>query len=200
MNPLSADEPLLFDDPYMNRMSEDEFFDFCQRYRKWGIERNAQQQILMMAPTFSLTGKRNARLITQLGIWWDKHPEAGEIFDSNAGFTLPNGAVRSPDASWVPAAQWHALPPAQQEKFAHVCPPFVVELRSKTDSLRVLLDKMEEYRTNGTALGWLLSCDDETAYIFRAGKVGYETVTGFKRELSGEDVLTGFKLNLRKLR
>ena len=76
----------------------------------------------------------------------------------------------------------------------------MVELRSKTDSLRVLLDKMEEYRTNGTALGWLLSCDDETAHIFRAGQPGYETVQGFERELSGEAVLVGFVLDLRKLR
>lgn len=153
-----------------------------------------------MAPTFSLTGKRNARLIGQLYAWWNQYPEAGEIFDSNAGFTLPNGAMRSPDASWVTAAQWNALRPEQQEKFAHVCPPFVVELRSKTDSLRVLLAKMEEYRENGTALGWLLSYDDETAYIFRAGQTGYATVQGFERVLSGEDVLAGFGLDLRKLR
>ena len=150
-----------------------------------------------MAPTFSITSKRNARLIGQLYAWWDQQAEAGEIFDSNAGFTLPNGAVHSPDASWVPAAQWNALSAEQQEKFAHLCPTFVVELRSKTDSLKVLLAKMEEYRESGTALGWLLSCDEETAYIFRAGQAGYETVPGFERELSGEDVLVGFGLDLR---
>ena len=200
MNPLFADEPLVLDDPYMSRMSEEEFFDFCQQHRKWRIERNAQHEILIMAPTFSITGRRNASLIGQLYGWWEHHGEPGFVFDSNAGFTLPNGAVRSPDASWVPAAQWNALRPEQQEKFAAVCPPFVVELRSKTDSLKVLLAKMEEYRANGTALSWLLSCDDETAYIFRAGQDGYETVLGFERELSGEDVLAGFALDLRKLR
>ena len=200
MNALFADEPLVLDDPYISRMSADEFFDFCQQHRKWRIERNAQQQILMMAPTFSLTGRRNASLIGQLYGWWSRHNEPGFVFDSNAGFTLPNGAVRSPDASWVPTAQWNALSPAQQEKFAAVCPAFVVELRSKTDSLKVLLAKMEEYRENGAALGWLLSCDDETAYIFRAGQAGHETVEGFERELLGEDVLAGFKLDLRKLR
>lgn len=200
MNALFADEPLILDDPYMSRMSEAEFFDFCQQHRKWRIERNAQQEILIMAPAFTITGRRSASLVGQLGMWWDKHPEAGEIFNSNAGFTLPNGAVRSPDASWVPAAQWHALNPEQREKFAYLCPPFVVELRSKTDSLKVLLAKMEEYRANRAALGWLLSCDEETAYIFRAGQAGYETVQGFERELSGEDVLVGFALDLRKLR
>ena len=200
MNALFADEPLVLDDPYMSRMSEDEFFEFCQQHRKWRIERNAQQQILMMAPTFSITGRRNASLIGQLYGWWETHGEPGSVFDSNAGFTLPNGAVRSPDASWVPAAQWNALGPVQQEKFAHVCPPFVVEQRSKTDSLRVLLEKMEEYRANGAALGWLISCDDETAYIFRAGQAGYETLAGFERELSGEDLLAEFRLVLRKLR
>ena len=200
MNALFADEPLVLDDPYMSRMSGEEFFDFCQQHRKWRIERNAQQEILIMAPTFSITGRRNASLIGQLYGWWETHGEPGSVFDSNAGFTLSNGAVRSPNASWVPAAQWNALRLEQQDKFAHICPPFVVELRSKNDSLNVLLAKMEEYRTNGTALGWLLSCDDETAYIFRAGQAGYETVTGFERELSGEEVLAGFKLDLRKLR
>ncbi|WP_201982203.1 Uma2 family endonuclease [Hymenobacter rubidus] len=200
MNPLFADEPLVLDDPYMSRMSEAEFFDFCQQHRKWRIERNAQQEILVAASVGLLRSRRGAHLIGQLGMWWNQHPETGEIFDSNAGFTLPNGAVRSPDASWVPAAQWNALSLEQQEKFAHVCPAFVVELRSKTDSLRVLLAKMEEYRENGTALSWLLSCDDETAYIFRAEEPGYETLEGFERELSGEDVLVGFGLDLRKLR
>ena len=200
MNPSFADEPLVLGGPYMSRISEAKFFDFCQQHRKWRIERNVQQGILIAASISPRTSMRGARLIGQLGTWWNQDPEAGEIFDSNAGFTLPNGAVRSPDASWVPAARWNALSPEQQEKFAAVCPPFVVELRSKTDSLRVLLAKMEEYRDNGTALGWLLSCDDETAYIFRAGQAGYETVQGLERELSGEEVLVGFVLDLRKLR
>ena len=108
--------------------------------------------------------------------------------------------MRSPNTSWIPAAQWNALSPEQQEKFAAVCPAFVVELLSKTDSLKVLLAKMEEYQENGAALGWLLSCDDETAYIFRAGQTNYEALTGFDRELSGEEMLPGFKLDLRKLR
>ena len=200
MNALFADEPLVLDDPYISRMSEAEFFDFCQQHRKWRIERNAQQEILIMAPTFTITGRRNASLIGQLYNWWSNNGEPGFVFDSNAGFTLPNGSVRAPDVSWVPAAQWQALSLEQREKFAHVCPPFVVELRSKTDSIRVLLEKMEEYRANGAALGWLLSCDEETVYIFRAGQEGYETVQGFDRELSGEDVLVGFRLDLRKLR
>ncbi|NML64635.1 Uma2 family endonuclease [Hymenobacter sp. RP-2-7] len=120
--------------------------------------------------------------------------------DSNAGFTLANGAVRSPDASWVSAGRWNALTAAQQDKFAQVCPEFVVEMRSKTDSLRVLPEKMKEYRQNGALLGWLLSCDDERAYIFRAGQEGYETLEGFNRELAGEAVLPGLRVDLRKLR
>ncbi|WP_254244170.1 Uma2 family endonuclease [Hymenobacter sp. BRD128] len=200
MNPLFADEPLVLSDPYLGRMSDDEFFNFCQSNRKWRIERNAAHDILLMAPTYTLTGKRNARLLGQLYAWWEEHQEVGEIFDSNAGFTLPNGAVRSPDASWVSASRWQALTPVQQEKFAAVCPEFVVELRSKTDSLKVLLAKLEEYRQNGTRLGWLLSCDDEKTYIFRAGQEGYEMLEGFERELSGEDVLPGLRVDLRKLR
>ncbi len=200
MNALFADEPLVLDDPYLNRMSDDEFFDFCQHHRKWRIERNAQHEILIMAPTFTITGRRNASLIGQLYAWGESHSEPGLVFDSNAGFTLPNGAVRSPDASWIPTAQWQTLTSEQQEKFAPICPPFVVELRSKTDSLKVLLAKMEEYRQCGALLGWLLSCDDEKAYIFRAGQTDYETVEGFERELAGEAVLPGFRLDLRKMR
>lgn len=200
MNPFALDEPLILRDPYLGRMSDDEFFNFCQSNRKWRIERNAEHDILLMAPTFTITGRRNARLLAQLGAWWNEHPEAGEIYDSNAGFTLSNGAVRAPDASWVSTAQWAALTPEQQEKFAAVCPEFVVELRSKTDSLKVLLAKMEEYRQNGARLGWLLSCDDEKAYIFRAGHEDYEMLAGFDRELSGEDVLPGLQVDLRKLR
>lgn len=200
MNPFALDEPLVLDDPYMSRMSEAEFFDFCQQHRKWRIERNAQHEILIMAPTCTLSGRRNASLIGQLYAWWSEHDEPGFVFDSNAGFTLANGAVRSPDASWVSAGRWNALTAEQQDKFAQVCPELVVELRSKTDSLKVLLAKMEEYRQNGARLGWLLSCDDEQVYIFRAGQEGYETLDGFDRELSGEDVLPGFELKLRKLR
>lgn len=100
----------------------------------------------------------------------------------------------------APAARWNALSAEQQERFAAVCPAFVVELKSKTDSLKVLLEKMEEYRQNGAALGWLLAPDTETAYIFRTRHPDYETVQGFERELSGEAGLPGFEFNLRKLR
>lgn len=200
MNALFADEPLVLRDPYLGRMSDDEFFNFCQSNRKWRIERNAEHDILLMAPTFTITGRRNASLIGQLYAWWSQHDEPGFVFDSNAGFTLSNDAVRSPDASWVSPESWHALTPTQQEKFVPLCPEFVVELRSKTDSLKVLLAKMEEYRENGALLGWLLSCDDEKAYIFRAGQTDYETVEGFERELSGEAVLPGLRVDLRKLR
>ena len=199
MNALFADEPLVLRDPYLSRMS-DEFFNFCQSNRKWRIERNAEHDILIMAPTFTLTSRRNARLIGQLYAWWEEHQEKGEIFDSNAGFTLPNEAARSPDASWVSPESWNGLTTAQQEKFAPICPEFVVELRSKTDSLKILLAKMEESRQNGAHLGWLLFCDEEKAYLFRAGQESHETVEGFDRELSGEDILPGFQLNLRKLR
>jgi Uma2 family endonuclease len=139
-------------------------------------------------------------LLGQSGKWWEQYQELGELFDSNAGFTLANEAVRPPDASWVSAQRWSALTTEQQEKFVPLCPELVVELRSKTDSLKVLLAKMEEYRENGAQLGWLLSCNDEKTYIFRAGQADYETVEGFERELSGEEVLPGLRVDLRKLR
>jgi len=105
-----------------------------------------------MPPTRSDTGRRNVKLTTQLDIW-NSESNLGEVFDSSTGFTLPNGAERSPNASWVKIERWNALATEQQEKFAPICPDFVVELRSRTDSLKDLQEKMQEYIENGAQLG-----------------------------------------------
>lgn len=191
---------ILLGGSYLGRMTDDEFFDFCQQHPDLRIERTAHHEILLMSPTGSRSGKRNARLTFQLGKWCEQHPELGEYFDSNTGFTLPDSSVLSPDASWVSAAKWNALTPEQQDKFAPVCPEFVVELKSATDSLKTLQAKMLDWLRNGAQLAWLLNPETETAYLYRLGQPEPETVQGFDNELSGETVLPGFRLRLAELR
>ncbi|WP_246010704.1 Uma2 family endonuclease [Hymenobacter perfusus] len=200
MRPTITEDVITLRSPVLANMSDDEFFDFCQLNADLRIERTAQHEILIMSPTGSRSGKRNARLTGQLYSWFAQHEHLGEVFDSNTGFTLPDGSVLSPDASWVSAAKWNALTPAQQDKFAPVCPEFVVELKSATDSLKTLQAKMLDYLRNGVQLAWLLNPETETAYLYRPGQSEPETVQGFDNELAGEPVLPGFRLRLSELR
>ncbi|GFE69569.1 hypothetical protein CFPU101_21790 [Chroococcus sp. FPU101] len=121
--------------PVIN-MTEDEFFEFCQINRDLRIERTAEGKMIIMPPVYTESGGQNFNLIAQLGIWV-KHDGTGKGFDSSTGFTLPNGAVRSPDASWIKKERWEAIAPEQRKKFAPICPDFVVELRSQSNSSKV---------------------------------------------------------------
>ncbi len=161
------------------------------------LERTATGELVVNLPTGGETGKRNLRISTQLGNWYEAHPELGEAFDSSTGFTLPNGANRSPDAAWVSRAPWQALTPAQQKGFVPLSPDFVIELRSESDSLAKLQSKLQEYMDNGTQLGWLIDPQQQQVEIYRAGQ-GVEIVVN-PSQLSGETVLPGFVLNLRRV-
>lgn len=200
MRPTITEDVITLRSPLLAGMSDDEFFEFCQQHPELRIERSAQHEILIMSPTGSRSGKRNARLNGQLYQWFNINQQLGEVFDSNTGFTLPDGSVLSPDASWVSAAKWNALTTEQQDKFAPVCPEFVVELKSATDSLKTLQAKMLDWLRNGARLAWLLAPETETAYLYRPGQPEPETVQGFDNELSGEAVLPGFRLRLAELR
>lgn len=191
---------ILLGGSYLERMTDDEFFDFCQQHPNLRIERTANHEIIIMSPTGSRSGKLNARLNGQLYNWFSSYPQLGEVFDSNTGFTLPDGSVLSPDASWVSASKWNALTVEQQDKFAPVCPEFVVELKSATDSTKTLQAKMLDWLRNGAQLAWLIVPETETAYIYRPGQPEPEVVQGFNNELSGEAVLPGFQLRLVELR
>lgn len=136
-------------------LTDEQFFQMCQKNRDYRFERTASAELLIMPPTGSNTGDRNFDLVVELGIW-NKQTKLGKGFDSSTGFTLPNGAERSPHASWVKIEWWNALTPEQQEKFAPICPDSVVELRSRTDSLKELQEKIQEYIKNGAQLGWLI--------------------------------------------
>ncbi|NEO85324.1 MAG: Uma2 family endonuclease [Spirulina sp. SIO3F2] len=165
--------------------------------RELCLERTATGELIVNPPTGGTTGDRNARLIIQLGIWREASNIPGKIFDSSTGFELPSGANRSPDLSWVSQARWDALTPAQQDGFIPLCPDFVVELRSKTDTLKDLRTKMEEYRSNGAQLGWLIDPKNKRVEIYRPGQA--VEVLENPQTLSGEGILPGFSLNLQRI-
>jgi Uma2 family endonuclease len=177
-------------------LSDEQFFQMCQKNRDYQFERTASGEILIMAPSGSETDRRNVKITTQLEIW-NEQKHLGEVFGQSAGFKLPNGADRSPDASWVKAERWNALTPEQQEKFAPLCPDFVVELRSPSDSLKDLQEKMQEYIANGAQLGWLIDRKNKRVEIYRQGKD--VEILDNPVSLSGEDVLPGFVLYLQQI-
>ena len=161
------------------------------------LERTATGALIVNPPTGWETGERNSSLTGQLYRWYEDHEDLGKTFDSSTGFTLPNGAIRSPDASWISQSRWDALSPEQKEGFANICPDFVVELRSASDSRSVLQEKMQEYTDNGAQLGWLIDPQTRQVEIYRPGKE-IEVLTE-PAELSGEDVLPGFVLRLERI-
>ncbi len=179
------------------QMTDDEFFAFCQANADLNIERNAQREIIIMSPTGSKTGSINLKIAYQLEAWNEKEG-AGIVFDSSTGFTLPDQSIRSPDASWLSMEKWKQLTPDQQEKFAPVCPEFVVELKSKNDRLDDLQAKMESWLQNGAQLGWLIVPEEEKVYIYEAGQEVRQH-QGFQHQLAADPVLPGFRLNLSKL-
>ncbi|BAI88787.1 Uma2 family endonuclease [Arthrospira platensis NCB002] len=161
------------------------------------LERTATGELLVTPPTGSESGKRNSRIIGQLDRWDEAHEELGVAFDSSTGFILPNGAIRSPDASWVSRPRWEALTPEVRRGFAPLCPDFVVELRSPTDSLSELRQKMGEYLENGARLGWLIDPQNRRVEIYRPQQE--IEVLEEPTELSGGDVLPGFVLRLNRI-
>ncbi|MFC6222502.1 Uma2 family endonuclease [Hymenobacter artigasi] len=195
---LEAGAPAISLSERFNHMSEDEFYEFCQRNPDLKFERRADGTIEYLNMTGGTTGNRNSELLTDLTIW-NRQGRPGFVFDSSTGFRLPNGAVRSPDAAWVRAETWQTLPAGQQEKFPPLCPDFVVELLSPSDAITELVAKMQEYIANGCRLAWLIDPKMETARVFRAdGSVS--VVKSFDETLSGEDVLPGFAFALATLR
>ncbi len=174
-------------------MTDDQFFQLCQNNRELKFERTANGDLIIMPPTGGETGNRNAGITAQLWIWNEQNKE-GVVFDSSTCFKLPNGADRSPDASWIKLERWNTLTDEEKQKFPPICPDFVIELLSPSDSLKTTQEKMREYIENGVRLGLLLNRKSHQVEIYRPGKeVEFldSPVT-----VSGEDVLKGFVLNL----
>jgi Uma2 family endonuclease len=178
------------------QMSETQFYEFCHRNPDLQIERNAQGEVIVMPPAFSDTGNRNFKLSVQLGVWAEQD-RTGECFDSSAGFTLPNGAMRSPDASWIKLKRWDALTDAQKASFAPICPDFVIELRSSSDTLKSLQTKLQEYIENGVSLGLLIDRQSRTVYCYRAD--GSVVVLNDPDNVNCDPELPGFTLQMAKI-
>jgi Uma2 family endonuclease len=184
--------------PVLERLTDEEFYQFCADNRDQRIERDAQHQITIRPPTNSETGASNSELNYQLAHWNRQH-QLGKTFDSSAGFTLDIGAMLSPNASWIAWENWNALSPEDRRGFARICPDFVVELLSPTDRLTDTMHKMEHWLEAGARLGWLIAPGTESVYIFEPGQP-VRPVVGFDQELVAGPVLPGFKLELRRLR
>jgi len=177
-------------------LTEEKFFQLCQKNRDLRFERSAQGDITIMAPEGSDTGMRSSGINGYLWLW-NQNKKLGFTFGSTTGFILPNGAMRSPDASWILKERWEALTSEQQSKFAPICPDFVVELMSQSDSLSVTQAKMQEYQDNGARLGWLINRKDRQVEIYRIGQS--VEILQSPIALSGETVLPEFVLELASI-
>ncbi len=175
------------------KLTDEQFFQLCQDNRDLRFERNSNGDIVIMPPTGGETGNRNSSITYQL-YGWNYKNKLGVSFDSSTGFKLPNKADRSPDASWIPIEKWDNLTQEQRQKFLPLCPDFVIELRSPSDNLKTLQNKMKEYIENGTKLGWLINPQDKQVEVYRQGKK--VEILDNPKTLSGEDVLPNFVLDL----
>ena len=174
-------------------MNEDEFFRFCQDNPELKLERNANGDIIIMAPTGYETGSYNLELSYQVHHWNILNGRPGICIDSNTGITLPNAAVRSPDVSWISNERNDVLTKDDIKKFAHVCPDFLIELRSVSDNLETLKLKMQEYIDNGCRLGLLIDPMQKQVHVYQPG---YLIIKAFSESITGEDVLPGLVLDL----
>lgn len=160
------------------------------------LELTAKGELVIMPPTGGITGNRNIDIAFQLQAW-NRQYQLGVAFDSSTLFRLPNGAERSPDAAWIAKLRWDALTQKDKESFPPLCPDFVIELRSKSDTLKLLQTKMQEYINNGLRLGWLINPQNQQVEIYRIGKP--VEVLNSPQTLSGEDVLPEFVLDLAQI-
>ncbi|NJL85708.1 MAG: Uma2 family endonuclease [Leptolyngbyaceae cyanobacterium SM1_1_3] len=188
--------PLTVNLPMQIEMTTAEFYEFCQANRDLRIERSASGEVIIMPPAFSDTGNRNFNLAVQLGKWADQDG-AGLGFDSSTGFTLPNGATRSPDAAWIRLERWQALAEEEKASFAPICPDFVVELRSSSDALSRLKAKMVEYLENGATLGFLIDRKQRQVHIYRPNRE--PEILENPEVISGDPELPGFQLQMAKI-
>ena len=173
--------------------SDEQFYQLCQVNRDLKLERTVQGELVIMPPVGGLSGNREADFISLLWLW-NRQKKLGKVFSSSTIFRLPNGGDRSPDAAWVKNERWEALTAEEREKFPPICPDFVLELRSRTDSLALLQAKMREYLDSGLRLGWLINPQDQQVGIYRPDRT--VEIIQLPTTLSGEDVLPEFVLEL----
>lgn len=177
-------------------LTDEEFYNFCSQNKELKIEMDSNKQIYIMSPTGFLTGNRNAEIISLLRNWNIKD-KSGYITDSSTGFILQNGATRSPDAAWILKKRIDEISSLEKKHFPHICPDFIIELLSESDSLKVTKEKMIEWTDNGCRLAWLVDFENQTAYIYKPNREVIQQ--SFEQILNGEDILSGFELNLKEI-
>jgi Uma2 family endonuclease len=174
-------------------LSDDQFYQLCQINEDWKLEQTAKGELIIMPPVGAISGNRESDFNGY--IWfWNLQTKLGKVFSSSTVFTLPNGGKRSPDVAWIVNERWESLNIQEKEKFAKICPDFIIELRSRTDSLSRLQEKMQEYLDSGLGLGWLIDPQNQQVEIYRQNQT--VEIVSLPTTLSGEDVLPGFILEL----
>jgi Uma2 family endonuclease len=177
-------------------MSDEELMRFCAANDFLRVERDANGEILVMTPAGSKTSSMNSR-ITRLLDEWAEADGHGIAFDSNGGFSLPDGSMRAADAAWVHKSRWDTLSYADQARFAPICPDFIIELRSPKDSLTELKQKMEQWIANGVQQGWLIDPENKTVYVYRPGE--QREVLTHPTSVQGNGVMAGFELVMARI-
>jgi len=180
----------------LTHVTHEQFEELCAEYPELWLELTSSGELIVMPPAGIETDRRNTDLILQFALW-TKKDGTGIAFGPTAGYTLPNGAIRAPDVSWMRREKWDSLSQFEKERFAHICPDFVVELRSRSDRLPTLINKMEEYMENGASLGWLIDPKKRRVYVFKPGEemVVLENPT----VVSGDPLLPGFQLQMEEI-
>jgi Uma2 family endonuclease len=176
-------------------LSDEQFYQLCITNPDLNIERSAEGVLIFMPPVGGDSGNREMELGIDIGSW-NRQTKLGKVFSSSTIFKLPGGGDRSPDAAWVELSRWEALTPAQRQKFPPIAPDFVIELRSRTDSLPMLQEKMQEYMGSGVKLGWMFNPQDQQVELYRQGQA--KEVRSLPTQLSGESVLPGFSLQVER--
>ncbi len=191
-------EPIVLKFAPNNQFSDDELFEFCAANDGLRIERNKQNELVIMSPSGSLTSNILMRINRELCNWLDLHPNTGYLFESSAGFKLNDGSVLSADAAFVTKEKWEALTHVQQERFAPVCPDFIIEVRSPSDSINQLKQKIQDWISNGCRLAWLIDPINKNAWVYsQQGLI--KSVLSFDESIDGMNVLPDLKLELKLL-
>ena len=172
-------------------LSDDQFYQLCQINEDWKLEQTAKGELIIMPPVGAISGNRESDFNGYIWLW-NLQTKLGKVFSSSTVFTLPNGGKRSPDVAWIVNERWESLNIQEKEKFAKICPDFIIELRSRTDSLSRLQEKMQEYLDSGLGLGWLIDPQNQQVEIYRQNQT--VEIVSLPTTLSGEDILPGFIL------
>lgn len=181
--------------PFLS-LTDDQYYELCQKHSDLKSERNLSGQLIIMPPTGRETGRKNTDIISQLVVWNEKK-KLGVVFDSSTEFKLPLGSDRSPDAAWIKLERWRSVSDEAKKKFPPLCPDFIIKLRSESDSLKELRAKMQEYLENGMALGWLIDPQNQQVEIYKQNQ-DVETITS-PQTLSGGAILPEFILDFAEI-